>query len=646
MNKKTVPTLLFRWKCVPVRRRAFAVVALFLMAIFLLKGPAESALMTPPPTDREASERAFLRAYDHFLENNLWSCMDDLQEALRHNTYFVDTYYLRSLALRRIGRYPDAMRAMSAYLEVRRDDHRGRLVLDVMKDEWRIIKKSLYPTKIMNELFFNTHTINMLFGIPMYTPISLVGMDGIGKLSSSGRHVFVCDTLGDAMWFFRRDEKPSVVRLEVANPVVVLPLVPSESLLLQKNGEVRSIKFDFTSNKITSREEARLQVNVSDAALIDSTLMVVADRTGQSIRFYGLPSMGETAEWRPTDSDTTEKLFEPVAIATYGPFIAVADRGNNRVFVLDSYTLSTRDVFDVELPRDVEWGNQGELYVLSETGRLYARYPIASKKEALHLVAEGMKNAWSLAWTNTGPIISDVSGRLWWTSGVNPGHDDAFGALTLHDPWMEVRREEKKLFLRGTVSSVFHDFIQRDIPGVQAIWRNEVRPARITEVSSSNEGSTLYYSPSPSIDREGEIRYAVNLDDVMEDIAKMSRAGRKMPRVIVLDTRILHTEGQLTLLFSFLMAQGIRLDLWAIGRPASVLQTHISRITLGNTYYSRILETVPFNDSTEWILSVPLPPEISTFGYPSDATLSIFATIDMVRFMDWVPIWPSLIKKK
>ena len=161
------------------------------------------------------------------------------------------------------------------------------------------------------------------------------------------------------MWFFRRDEKPSVMRLEVANPVVVLPLVPSESLLLQKNGEVRSIKFDFTSNKITSREEARLQVNVSDAALIDSTLMVVADRTGQSIRFYGLPSMGETAEWRPTDSDTTEKLFEPVAIATYGPFIAVADRGNNRVFVLDSYTLSTRDVFDVELPRDVEWGNHG-----------------------------------------------------------------------------------------------------------------------------------------------------------------------------------------------------------------------------------------------------------------------------------------------
>ena len=92
---------------------------------------------------------------------------------------------------------------------------------------------------------------------------------------------------------------------------------------------------------------------------------------------------------------------------------------------------------------------------------------------------------------------------------------------------LPIWREEKKLFLRGTVSSVFHDFIQRDIPGVQAIWRNEVRPARITEVSSSNEGSTLYYSPSPSIDREGEIRYAVNLDDVMEDIAKMSRASSR-----------------------------------------------------------------------------------------------------------------------
>jgi hypothetical protein len=84
--------------------------------------------------------------------------------------------------------------------------------------------------------------------------------------------------------------------------------------------------------------------------------------------------------------------------------------------------------------------------------------------------------------------------------------------------------------------------------------------------------------------------------------------------------------------------------MWAVERPASPLLCQISRLTSGRTYYTRAILDVPMNDSVEWILGVPLPPDVDTFGYPSDTTLSLFSEIDTIRFIDWVPVWPSLIR--
>lgn len=621
-------------------------ILLFLLLFFTPKLYAAQA--APPIVDREAAEESFLKAYEFFLENRLWNTLDNLDQAIKHNTYFVDTYYLRSLALRRLGRYPDAIKAMSDYMEVRRTDHRGRIILGSMEEEWEIIRRTLYPLEIATELFFRNDSINSFLNVPAYNPLSFKGMQGMGKLGASGHYLFVNDTLGNRLWVFGRLEKPLIMQLQADAPVAVLPLSPYEALLLLRDGEIKRLTIDSTAGHVAMAHEGRISANVSDAALIDSTFMSVADRTGGAVRFYGLPSMGETAEWRPDDSGTTEKMFEPVALASYGPYLAVADRGNGRIFVLDIYTLSVLDSFAVEAPRDVEWGNQGELYILSENGSLYSRFPIGPKAKGLKSVSNGMANAWSMVWTNRGPVIADVSGRSWWSSKMNPGHLDTIGIVSLHHPWIEGKEGEETLFLRGAASSIFHDFIQHNMPDLQAVWRNEVRPSRIMEVASGNTGHSLFYSPSSIgiAGAKGDVRRASSFSDVLSDIAKVSRSGEEMPKVIVLDTRISATEEELAQLLSFLLQQGIRLDLWAIGRPASALQTHISRITLGYTYYARTLETVPFNESIEWILSVPLPPDVATFGYPSEATLSIFATIDVIRFTDWIPIWPTMIKRK
>ena len=64
-------------------------------------------------------------------------------------------------------------------------------------------------------------------------------------------------------------------------------------------------------------------------------------------------------------------LFEPVGISRYANWLAVADRGNGRVYLLDA--VGRREFFFAEapMPRDVAWSPLGELFVLSEKGELF-----------------------------------------------------------------------------------------------------------------------------------------------------------------------------------------------------------------------------------------------------------------------------------
>ncbi|MDR1885181.1 MAG: hypothetical protein LBQ56_02820 [Synergistaceae bacterium] len=613
-------------------------------------GGALAADLAAPAVDREAAEESFLRGYDYFLANRLWDSLDSIERAQEQNIYFVDAYFLRSLALRRLGRYPEAIAAMTAYLEVRRDEYRGSLILDAMQREWNIIGRTLGSSEIETELFFRSHTLGSLLGVPITSRVSFAGMLGLGKISACGSDILVCDTLGDRLWVFDRDRARPVMSSEFERPVAALPLAPSDAMVLLKSGDVLRTRIEATSGTIGSSLMGSVEANVADAAMIDSTLMAVADRTGQSVRFCRIPSLEEAAEWRPDDSEDTEKLFEPVALAVNGPFIAIADRGNGRVFVLDSYTLAVQDRFDVERPRDLDWGIQGELYVLSEEGTLHLRYPLGGESSSTTQVVSGMKEAWSIVWSSMGPVITDIVGRAWWSSRISPSHTSTIGAIALHSPWIEERDGTETLMLRGAASSLYHDFIQGKVPITEVVWRDEVRPSRILEVAASSGGEAAFYSPfelsGPPGASRPRVTRAYTIDDVMADLAGISRSGGEIPRVIVFDTRIAATDAQLMSLMGFLLHQGMRLDLWILGRPASVLLSHISRITLGYSYFTETPGAIPFNESVEWVLSLPLPPDTATFGYPSEVTLSIFSNIDMISFTDWLPIWPSLMDRR
>jgi hypothetical protein len=466
----------------------------------------------------------------------------------------------------------------------------------------------------------------------------------LGKIAATAENILACDTLGGRVWIFSRGGANTVNSVAIERPSAVMPITPSEMLLFQEGGGCYRMSLD-SSNNATLSSEGELGANVADAAFIDSTFFAVADRRGGAVRFFEIPSMDQTADWRPPGGGSA-RLFEPVAVASYGPLLAVADRGNGRVFVLDSYTLASIDSFDVENPRDLDWGDSGELFILNEKGSLYSRYPVGSASADIRTAAEGMKDAWSISWADDGIAVTNVSGRTWWSGASKPGRTEAFGAVTLHDPWIEMRDETETLMLRGAATSTFHDFIQDKAPMTQVVWRGEVRPSRIVSVGASYEGAAKFYSPASGRTLNGDIiTEAVSVTDVMSDISLSSRSGERVPRVIVLDSRIGGSDGQIELFLAFLLQRGVRLDLWSANRPASPKMCRVSRITLGRTYYTSAIGKVPPNGSVEWVMSVPLPPDVDTFGYPSDITLSLFSEIDVIRFTDWIPIWPSLIER-
>ena len=623
-------------------KKAFSLLMIILLAAF--SSAASGGELSQPVVDREAAEAAFFSAYDHFLQNRLWDALDSLSEAISRNVYFVDVYYMRSLVQRRLGLYSDAIDSMSQYLEVRRDDYRARIILDVMKSERDMIKNSLAPDGEPSALSFSSHTINSLMSLPAHDSLSLRGAAGLGKISSSGDNIFVCDTLGGSVWIFDRGGgRPARVALE--RPAVAMPVSRDIVFVFLEDGSVYKMTVN-SSLEATLEEEPPMDADIADAVCVDSTFFAAADRRGGYLRFLELPAMRETLKWSPPDGEGGGKLFEPVAVAAYGPILAAADRSGGKIYVLDAYTLNLLDSFEVERPRDVEWGPLGELYVLSEKGALFSRYPVGAVSADVRTVADGMSEAWSMTWADDALLAASVSSRTWWKGETRPGRGDVFGALRLHDPWIETSDGADNLMLRGTVSSPFQNFIRDKVPITRVVWRGEVRPSRITSVGAAFDDKTRFYSPAGGALPGGErITRAGSLSDIMRDIAGLSRAGENIPRVIVIDSRISAPDGEIESFLAFLLQQGIRLDIRAVARPASMLMNRLSKMTSGKTYYNEAINRIPRNDSVEWVLSVPLPPDITTYGYPSDTTLSLFSDIDMIRFSDWVPIWPSLIER-
>ncbi|GHV52029.1 hypothetical protein FACS1894216_07450 [Synergistales bacterium] len=620
------------------------VAALFLFFSF---GRAPLMAAEVPAVDREAAESAYFNAYDALLQNRLWSCLDLLDKTLKEDTYFVDAYFLRSVALRRLGRYGEAIAAMSSYLEVRGNDARAAFLLRKMREEASLMRTTLHPDKLLYSTSFKRQTTGEFFNLPVYDQVAFRAMYGLGKINSWRQNLFICDTLGGRVWVRGGGERVTLSNIDVPLPVAVVPLSEGESYLFQKDGGVNKLKLTTVGGAASLRRVASLDVNIADAVVIDASVVAIADRTGRAVRFYSPPSFEETYSWSPPGAGRSEYIFEPAALAARGNMLAVADRGNGRVYVLNSSTLDIVDWFDVPLARDVEWGVQGELYALSEMGKLYRRYPIGASDAPPDLIADNMKNSWSVTWTEDGPVVSDITARAFWASDIEPAGDN-IGSVMFSNPLIDNSNPDlgDVLNITGVVSTMFRGFTKGKTPDMSAIWRRNVLAARTVSMSEVPSGEAFYYSPYPAeCEVNADVRYALSITDVIKDIAARSRGGGAMPGVIVMDTRITGSVQDADKLFALIFKHGIRLDLWAIGRSPSDTMEYLSRLSLGYIYRSAELAATPLGSRTEWVFGMVLPQDRTVSGYTSDATLSVISTADIIEFSDWLPIWPSMVLK-
>ena len=615
------------------------------LLLLLMTSMASAQPARPITIDREASEAAFLRAYDYFLKNRLWNSLNSLDEALKNNTYFVDIYYLSSLANHRLGRYPEAIRAMEFYLEVRRDDHRGRLILSSMQEEWEIAKRYLYPGKLDAEYRFTAQLArDFLTRSRFLAPFTLRPFNGIGKIASSPSLLLIPDTLGNELHLFAQGEKEWRNRVALDAPTAVSFITPDEALVFQQSGDIQKVQADKVLNVVHVQPMGKIEGNIVDGVAISSSLIAAADRTGQAVRFYSLETMREEGSWSPETE--RKRLFEPVALAAFGPLLAVVDRGNSMVTVLDSYTLRERKNVEVPLARDLVWGDQGELYVLTETGELYVVFPTAGDEEP-RVVLEGLQNAWSVSWANNAPLITDINGRMWWSGfPILPSNRPHIGAVTLTPKWIEGERGEERLHLVGSVGGIFHGYIAKGVPDAHSVWRTEVLSTRVVPEIKEDTEKPLYYSTVAQNTPGVQPVVAPNIQAVMADIKQRSLSGDVFPRVIVLDSRIEARDYELVNALPFFLKQGIRVDLVAIDRPATVILSRLSRITSGHTYFNWPSGTEPRHDQLLWNISLPLPVDTVTFGFPSDATLSFYADMHSIQFRDWLPVWTTLVERK
>ncbi len=626
--------------------RLGAAVALFVCVGFLQGAPVQAAprdLVSPsgmPMTDRAGAEKQFFLAYDAFMENRLWRALDHLSQSRRLNTYFVDTYYLQSLIERRLGRYPQAIAAMKSYAEVRRNDVRALRIVDSLGDESRELRSAFFPVSADYDYGFRSLKLPEIFPLELWDRPAFWGFKGLGKISAVGNLIYCPDTYGNVLYAF--DEHAGgrfAYKLPVASPLVVAPLDPTRALLFLSDGNVFELAVDSAARTLALGKGTKLPFVPADACMLSSSLLAVADRNDKKIRLLAYPDFRELKSWSPAASGERNK-FEPVAVAAYGTMLAHADRGNGRVVVLDFETFEQLDAFELADARDVEWGKQGELYALQESGATSRRFPVDAATGATETILSSAQNSWSLCARKNTLVVAAINGRTWWMGTFAPTQAVHVGTLNLFSPKIVSADGTETLSLRGRSGSRYtmdRVVSSRGIAG-SAVWRQELLACAVEQAAVSASEHALAAGP------DEELLRAVDMDSLWRTLARYSSSGKPLPSVLALDSRISATAGQLAELFAFAMNQCLRIDVFQNSSPASFEMLRLAGFSGGNVYNAPVPKGIPFYGSVEWEIAIPLPREPIPYGYPSDATLSVFIDMQNIRFRDWLPIWPSLVR--
>ena len=630
-------------------------------------GPGSIWAAEMPRAQLDEAERQFTRAYLHLMDRDYWSALDYLDRALRANTYLVDYYLLSGLALQRTGDGEGARAALANYLEVRPMDSTVPRIARNFVEQDRLLRSILGTRPLLPRWQLSKPDLQTELGLPLARPFNVRGM---GKASALGETLCVADTLGDQVYLRSVNAagisaQPSSQGGEgavpprgeyrsfsVRKPVVALPHGDRSFTLFCAEGDIYSFSCPLDEETPISLDlTGHIDADVSDAEILSENTFAVTDPVARAVAFYRIAPAGQgepelLSQWTPP---AAEMLFEPVALDCCADWLAVADRGNGRVYFLNA--ANRREFFFAEVPalRDVLWSPLGELFVLTERGEIFCLSVDPGEKTAAvgNPLWTGLEGIWAFFPSSAGDLYClDISAFHLYKVMMLPSRTLNQGFLGIYHPTLALESANRESFLiSATLGSPFTSHLRDAAIMVQSVWNEKTirSTARWSASAPAFDGLLLHRPLTPGQTLPPTLK-AAQIErgrDIRSVIPPLWFLHRETLTHVIADASIPFSADDVLYLLRFCLMNGLELDIWARDIPSLPL-TRASAFTGGKTLLSlRRAPELPVPQSRLQI-QIPLPQELSSSGYPSRSMLAVYLDIGLMQTRAWMPLWPDL----
>ncbi|MFA7620418.1 MAG: hypothetical protein WCY56_01090 [Aminobacteriaceae bacterium] len=612
-------------------RFAICLALLTLLLVSFFSKPSGADLL--PAADREGAERYFSEAYEHFIAREYTTALASLDRSLELNTYFVDYYLMRGLVLHRIGRGEEAVKSIRYYLEVRPKDSAAPRILERLWYEELFIREFISGEPINSRIVSSQKDLKRILSL---NTLSTLGVLGLGKVTSFGDGVFIADTLGDKI-VLRLPDESHFKSVDVESPVAALPMGDRSFFIVSEKGDILKVEEGASSPVIVGS----LPLMPSDAALLSNGLLAVSSAVNRSVSIYSFPGLELVKTIVPALGD---HLFEPVALSAYGGWLAIADRGNNRVAIHSLFDEGISFFVDVDEPRDLTWSSFGDLFILNEAGEVSrGRISIARRMVTeFETVLTGAAHGWSLFPVQDKVYCLDISAsKIWEMFPVPLG--DGFASLSLSAPSISREEENESFILDGFLCGPFRTYLSNNTPIISSVWNERLLVGSYTPKMPDHPGTTLFFKTAENSAPQGDVeRKAASGGDVLNSLMEEWDARRGAVANIVLSAATPFSREEACRLAGFCLRNRVRIFVYADTVPSLEL-LRAATLSDGSVVFVPNGVWGAFPPYSTGTVKMVLPTDESSSGFPSKSTLSVYLDIGVIPTKDWIPLWPDLL---
>lgn len=623
----------------------------FFAVLFLLTFAIKSHAAEVPRANLDEAERLFSNAYIHFMRRDYRDAQVYLDQAMRENTYMVDYYLLSALNLNRMGYTDEAMTALNGYLEVRPLDVSAPRIHRNFTEQDSVLRSVMGTSPIPVSWRYSESNVQSQWNTGYTRPFSI---KGLGKLRALGGTVCIPDTFGNKIYIRQTGRNLMggsgvLHEVSVPEPVISIPMGDGSFRVFTTDGDMYSLS---SVNSSADYLVTLPSLSVSDAEFIAENLFAVADPAERNIAFYSsaMPDL-RVRYWRPPLLDG-DFLFEPSSIEAFADWLAISDRMNDRIYILNIISHEYFDIRGVPKPRDLAWSGTGELFVITDEGKIWnfiidfgTRTYANRQTGALY---EDKKNSWSFFKSPEGDINwLDMGASRIYKALMFPARDEVPGFLSVYNPVIAADTANRESFvLDAALMSPFMHYATNARIVAQSVWNDRNMRCNVLWQRPRNFDAVLFHAPVP----RGSVfplnvrpSQVVNGRDIQAVMSSIWLLHRETLTNIIVDASIPFTENDLMMLLKFCMLNGLELDIYARDIPSLGL-LRASAFTGGKTVYSlgNTLE-LPVQ-RTHMQIEIPLPEELSSSGYPGRSMLAVYLDAGLIQSRAWIPLFPDMFQ--